>query len=137
VQRQRRDFHHETAFSLLRANDTIYRDDVRVDNLVRHRPLSTSISDAGWAQFRTIREGTAADAGRRVVAVPPAHTSQDCSGCGTRIPKRLSVRTHVCTNCGLVLDRDENAAKNMQWAGQALWGLVAVAAGMNRESAGL
>ncbi|HEV8190120.1 MAG TPA: transposase, partial [Ktedonobacterales bacterium] len=59
-------------------------------------------------------------AGRRVVALPPAYTSQECSGCGERVPKSLSVRTHACPSCGLVLDRDENAARNIQWAGQAL-----------------
>ena len=123
--RQRADFHHKTALHLLRQYDTIYLEDVRVANLVRNHHLAKSISDAGWAQFRTILEAKAACAGRRVVAVPPASTSQDCSGCGARIPKSLSVRTHVCTSCGLVLDRDENAARNIQWAGQALRGVVA------------
>jgi transposase len=84
-----------------------------------------SISDAGWAQFRAILEGKAVYAGRRVVAVPPAYTSQDCSGCGERVEKSLSVRTHICPSCGLVLDRDENAARNIQGAGQALRGVVA------------
>ncbi|MGZ3667176.1 MAG: hypothetical protein ACXWQR_14235 [Ktedonobacterales bacterium] len=37
------------------------------------------------------------------LAVPPASTLQDCSGCGMRIPKSLSVRTHVCTSCGLLM----------------------------------
>jgi putative transposase len=137
VQRQRADFHHKTALHLLREHDTIYLEDLRVANLVRNRHLAKSISDASWAAFRTILEAKAACAGRRVVAVPPAFTSQDCSGCGERVPKSLSVRTHVCTNCGLVMDRDENAARNIQWAGQALRGLAAVAAGMNRESVGL
>jgi putative transposase len=59
-----------------------------------------------------------------VLAVPPAFTSQDCSGCGERVPKSLSVRTHVCPACGLVLDRDENAAKNILRAGQAHRGAV-------------
>jgi putative transposase len=58
-------------------------------------------------------------AGRRVVAVPAQYTSQDCNGCGERVPKSLSVRTYVCTSCGLVLDRGENAARNIQGAGQA------------------
>jgi putative transposase len=124
VKRQRMDFHHKTALKLLRDYDTIYLEDLRVANMVRNRHLAKSISDAGWAQFRSILEAKAACAGRRVVAVPPAYTSQDCSGCGTRIPKALSVRTHVCTSCGLVLDRDENAARNIQWAGQALRGLA-------------
>jgi len=137
VKRQRADFHHKTALALLRQYDTIYLEDLRVATMVRNHHLAKSISDAGWAQFRAILEAKAACAGRRVVAVPPAYTSQDCSGCGARIPKSLSVRTHVCTNCGLVLERDENAARNIQWAGQALRGLAAVAAGTNRASVGL
>ena len=137
VQRQRQDFHHKTALHLLREHDTIYLEDLRVANMVRNPHLAKSISDAGWAAFRTILEAKAACAGRRVVAVPPAYTTQDCSGCGTRIPKSLSVRTHVCRSCGLVLDRDENAARNIQWAGQALRGLAGIPAGMNRESVGL
>ncbi len=137
VKRQRQDFHHKTALNLLRQYEAIYLEDLQVANMVRNHHLAKSISDAGWSQFRSILEGKAVYAGRRVIAVPPAYTSQDCSGCGTRIPKSLSVRTHVCTSCGLVLDGDENAARNIQWAGQALRGLVAVAAGLNRESIGL
>jgi putative transposase len=119
VQRARQDFHHKTALSLVCQYDTIYLEDVQVANLVHNTRLAKSISDAGWAQFRAILEGKAVYAGRRVIAVPPAYTSQDCSGCGVRVPKSLSVRTHVCTSCGLVLDRDENAALNILRAGQA------------------
>ncbi len=125
VKRQRADFHHKTALHLVRDYDTIYLEDLRVANLVRNHHLAKSISDAGWARFRVILEATAACAGRRVVAVPPASTSQDCSLCGERVPKSLSVRTHVCTSCGLLLDRDENAARTIPWAGQALRGVVA------------
>jgi putative transposase len=125
VKRQRTDFHHKTALALLQANDTIYLEDLRVANLVRNRHLATSISDAGWAQFRAILDAKAVCAGRRVIAVPPAYTSQECSGCGERVPKSLSVRTHICPSCRLVLDRDHNAALNIQRAGQALRGVVA------------
>ena len=137
MQRQRADFHHKTALALLRAYDTIYLEDLQVATLLRNRHLATSIADAGWARFRAILEAKAACAGRRVVAVPPAYTAQDCSGCGARVPKALSVRTHICTSCGRVLDRDEHAARNIQWAGQALGGLVALAAGVNRASPAL
>jgi putative transposase len=62
----------------------------------------------------------AACAGRRVIAIPPSYTSQECGGCRKRVFKTLSVRTHVCPFCGLVLGRDENAAKNkILRAGQA------------------
>ena len=109
VRRQRTDFQHKTALALLRTYDTLDREDLRVANLVRNRHLAKSISDAGWAAFRAILAGKAAYAGRRVVAVPPAFTSQDCRGCGERMPKRLSVRTHICTSCGRIVARDEHA----------------------------
>jgi putative transposase len=131
VRRQRRDFHHKTALWLVRQYDTISLEDLRVANLVRNHRLSKSISDAGWAQFRTALEYKAACAGKQVVAVPPQYTTQDCSQCGTRVQKSLSVRTHVCPSCGLVLDRDENAARNILRAGQARQGAVGPPAVMN------
>src|SRR5262249_720428 len=79
--------------------------------------LARRSSAAGGAAFRTLREGQAAAAGRRVVAVPPAFPSQQGSGCGERVPKRRSVRTPVGPHCRLVLDRDENAASTLVPAG--------------------
>ena len=94
--------------------------------MVRNPHLAKSISDAGWAAFRTILTSTAAYAGTWVIAVPAQYTSQDCSGvlpdgsrCTQRVAKSLSARTHVCPCCGLVLDRDENAAFNILRSGQA------------------
>jgi putative transposase len=46
-------------------------------------------------------------------AVEPAFMSQDCSACGTRVKKSLATRIHLCSCCGLVLDRDHNAALNI------------------------
>jgi IS605 OrfB family transposase len=156
VQRQRTDFQHKTALALVRQYDTIYVEAIQPANLSR-RPapisdgnggylhngasrkagLNTSIHDAGWGHFLSLLAYKAACAGKRVEAVNPAYTSQDCSGCGARIHKSLSVRTHVCTNCGLVLDRDENAAKNILWRGQCLRGVAGMPAAMNREPAAL
>jgi putative transposase len=126
VQRQRRDFHHKTALALLRHYDVVYLEDMRVANMVRNHHLAKRISDAAWRQFRSILEAKAACAGRPVIAVPPAYTTQNCSGvlpdgsrCTQRVAKSLSVRTHICPSCGLVLDRDENAAENVRRAGQA------------------
>ncbi len=50
--------------------------------------------------------------GKITVAVPPQYTSVNCSECGTKVTKTLSTRTHKC-KCGCVLDRDENAARNI------------------------
>jgi putative transposase len=137
VKRQRQDFHHKVALRVVQANDTIYHEDLQTANLVRNHHLAKSISDAGWSAFLSILSAKAAWVGRTVVAVPPAYTSQACSGCGVIVSKGLSVRWHSCPDCGTSLHRDHNAAKNRARAGLALRGGVAVAASENRESAGL
>jgi putative transposase len=137
VRRQRQDFHHKTALALVQQNDTIYHEDLRTANMLKNHRLAKSISDAAWSQFLSILSYKAACAGRSVVAVPPAYTSQTCSGCGVLVHKGLSVRWHSCPDCGTSLHRDHNAAKNIERAGQALRGGVAVAASENRASAGL
>jgi putative transposase len=131
VRRQRQDFHHETALALVRANDTIYHEHLQVRNMVRNHHLAKSISDAGWSAFLSILAYKAACAGRRVVAVPPAYTSQRCSGCGVMVLKGLSVRWHSCPDCGTSLHRDHNAARNIERAGQVRQGGVALAASEN------
>jgi putative transposase len=77
--------------------------------------LNKSILDAGWATFTHMVSVKAASAGHTtVVFVNPHNTSQICSGCKRKGPhKDLSERTHVCVHCGLVLDRDVNAAVNI------------------------
>jgi putative transposase len=137
VRRQRQDFHHKTALRLVRENDTIYHEDLQTANMVRNHHLAKSISDAGWTAFLSILSYKAACAGRRVVAVPPAYTSQTCSGCGVLVSKGLSVRWHSCPDCGTSLHRDHNAAKNIERFGQNLRGGAALVASENRESIGL
>jgi putative transposase len=156
VRRQRADFHHKTALMLVRLYDVVFYEAIQPANLSR-RPapvpdgnggflhngaarkagLNKSIHDAGWGLFLSLLTFKAAWAGKRVEAVNPAYTSQDCSGCGERIQKSLSVRTHVCTTCGLVMDRDENAARIIQWRGQRLRGVAGMPAALNREPVGL
>jgi putative transposase len=124
VKRQRQDFHHKSALALVRANDVIYHEDLQVRNMVRNHHRAKSISDAGWSAFLAILSFKAANAGRAVVAVNPAFTSQMRSGCGGIVSKGLSARWHSCPECGTSLHRDHNAAKNIQWRGQRLRGLA-------------
>ena len=79
--------------------------------------LNKSILDASWSLFATLLTTKAESAGRLVVAVNRAYTSQACSGCGNIVKKTLAIRTHRCLSCGLVLDRDTNAAVNIMSAG--------------------
>ena len=113
VKRQRADFHHKAALRLVQQNDAIYHEDLQTANMVRKHHLAKSISDAGWSRFLTILSCKAVEAGKTVVAVPAAYTSQACSGCGVLVHKALSVRWHSCPECGTSLHRDHNAARNI------------------------
>ena len=113
VQRQREDFARKTANTLVSSHDLIAYEHLQIPNMVKNRKLAKSIHDAAWGRFLGWVKAYAVMHGIEVVAVPPHYTSQDCSGCGERVQKTLSTRTHVCSKCGLVLDRDENAAINI------------------------
>jgi putative transposase len=125
VKRQRTDFQHKAALALVREYDAMYHEDLQVANMLKNHHLAKSIADAGWSAFLSILAAKAAYAGRRVVAVPPAYTSQTCSGCGAVVKKGLSVRWHACPDCGTSLHRDHNAAKNIERLGQSRQGEVA------------
>ncbi len=111
VQRQREDFARKTASALVTSHDLIAYEDLQIRNMVRNRHLSKSINDASWGKFLGWVKYYAALHQIVLIAVAPHFTSQDCSCCGTRVKKSLSVRTHICLNCGLMLDRDANAAQ--------------------------
>jgi putative transposase len=127
VSRQREDFARKQANALVSSSDFLAYEDLQIRNMVRNRHLSKSISDAGWGTFLQWVKYYGTMHQIPVIAVPPQFTSQDCSACGTRIKKSLSVRTHICPACGLVLDRDENAALNILHAGLTILFLMAVA----------
>ena len=123
VRRVRLDFHHKTALDLVRRFDSISVEKLNVKGLAQMR-LAKQVHDAGWSQFATILAGKAESAGREFFAVDPRGTSQECSGCGAMVRKSLGVRVHYCPECGLVEDRDINAAKNVQRRGHRLRGGV-------------
>ncbi|MCL1465244.1 RNA-guided endonuclease InsQ/TnpB family protein [Argonema galeatum] len=112
ISRQRKDFHYNIVHKLVKAYDLIAVEELNIRGLARTK-LAKSILDAGWGQFITILETVAVKCGIRVVKVNPHGTSQDCSNCGAKVPKTLSIRTHSCPKCRCVLDRDENAAINI------------------------
>ena len=136
VQRHRQDFHHKTALELVRANDVMYHEDLQTANLLTNHHLAKSIQEAGWRAFVSILAFKAVCAGKWVVAVPPAYTSQRCSGCAVVVSTGLSVRWHACPDCGTSLQRDHNAARNIERLGQSRRGGVGVPASENRSIRG-
>jgi putative transposase len=112
IANQRKDTAHKLSRQLADTYSLIAVEDLNILGLAKSN-LSKSVLDAGWAQLLQFTTYKAESAGSRVVAVDPRGTSQFCSRCGCRVQKNLSVRVHRCSECGLVLDRDENAALNI------------------------
>lgn len=120
VKRTRCDFAHKISRQIISKYGFIAVEDLSIKNMVQNHCLAKSISDAGWGQFIRILSAKAAEAGREFVLVNPNGTSQMCSGCGVVISKSLSDHVHTCPSCGLVLDRDVNAALNILRLGRSL-----------------
>jgi putative transposase len=113
IANRRHDFCHQTARHLVNRFGLIAVEKLNVKGMVQNAGLAKSIADAAWSLFRRVLSEKAASAGRQMVEVNPAYTSQDCSGCGYRARKKLCERWHFCPMCGLSLDRDTNAAVNI------------------------
>jgi putative transposase len=113
IRNQRADFAHKTSRKLIDSFDSIIFEDLQIKNMIQNHHLSKSIFDAGWNQLMNFTKSKAECAGKVVEFVNARNTSQNCSSCGNPVPKSLSIRTHSCPFCGLVLDRDHNAAINI------------------------
>ncbi|AOY79478.1 transposase [Moorena producens JHB] len=108
----RKDFHFKTAKVLLDRHDLVAHEKLNIKGLARTR-LAKSVLDAGWGQFLSILSTKALNAGLIAKAVNPRNTSQNCSNCGQKVPKKLKDRVHSCPHCGYTADRDVNAAINV------------------------
>ena len=108
----RRDFHHKASRALVDTYSLIAVESLNIKGLARSH-VAKSMHDAGWAQFLFFLSYKAENAGAQVVQVDARHTSQVCSGCGCLVAKSLGIRWHDCPECGLSLQRDLNAARNV------------------------
>ncbi len=113
VANQRQDFLHKLARDLVDNHEGLAFESLNIRGMVRNRHLAKSILDASWGTLARLVEYKAESAGKPFILVSPQYTSQDCSECGRRVPKTLAERTHRCPSCGIVLDRDLNAAINI------------------------
>lgn len=112
---------HQETTRLVRENQVIVVEDLAVSGLARTH-LAKSVYDASWGTFRRLLTEKATRCGRELVVIDRwLPTSKTCSGCGaSKDSMPLSVRVFECVACGLVLDRDVNAARNILAAGRKL-----------------
>lgn len=130
ITNQRKDFLHKVANDYINRYAVISIEDLNISGMVKNRHLSKSIADASWGMFFGMLSRKAEEAGRTVIKVNPGGTSQVCSRCGEKVPKKLSVRVHDCPFCGLILDRDENASRNILALGQGVQASTLALAGV-------
>lgn len=127
---RRRNFAHQESRKLVNEYQFIVFENLDIQDMQvsGNKTISRGIADVAWGQFVQFTVYKAANAGRTVVLVNPRGTTQTCSGCGSIVPKDLSVRVHDCPNCGLRLDRDHNAALNILARGLSSIGIQSVEA---------
>ena len=119
ITHRRHNFVHQLSRRLVNTYALIIFEALRIQNMLQNHALAKSIADAAWGQLIQCSTYKAENAGGAVKQINPAHTSQDCSGCGARQIMTLRDRVYVCLVCGVVRDRDHNASLNIQARGLA------------------
>ncbi len=122
VKNQRNDFLHKVANQYIAQYGVIFIEDLNIKGMVRNHHLSKSIADSSWGKFFELLSYKAEEAGREVIRIPRFEpSSKTCSECGAINQElKLNDRQWVCQFCGVLHDRDYNAAKNIVRVGQTL-----------------
>jgi putative transposase len=116
IANKRKNFLHNLSTEYCRRYDLIFVERLRIQNMNKNHCLARHIMDSSWSMFKQMLEYKA----NRLVEVNSHNTSVKCSRCGNPVPKTLAVRLHECPRCGIVLDRDYNAASNILQDGMTL-----------------
>ena len=117
IARKRKEHRIKVARSLIDGIGHIAVERLGIKNMLKNSRLSRSINDAGWHRLKLEIRHQCNKAGVEFQEVNPRGTTQECSGCGNRVPKDLSVEWHNCPHCGCSLDRDHNSAINIRRRG--------------------
>jgi putative transposase len=117
IRNKRTNFAHQQSRKLVNRYGLVAVEDLSVNRMNKNRCLVKSIADAAWTDLIEKLSYKAEWAGREFVKVSPAYTTQDCSCCGHRQVMPLDKRVYDCRTCGLSLDRDTNAARNIKRLG--------------------
>jgi len=113
IRNQRLDFLHNASTSVI-AKHSVVLEDLDVQGMMKNHCLSKAISDAGWFEFRRQLEYKVQWKGKVCITIERSEpTSKRCSSCGNIQDMPLGKTTYSCPVCGMTLDRDLNAARNI------------------------
>lgn len=115
ISNKRTDFTEKLSLKLVKDYTFIAFENLQIDEMVEAADCycEKHIMDASWRKLMDRTKCKAEEAGTTVVFVDPRNTSQRCSQCGKIVKKSRSETVHKCNICGLIMDRDLNAAKNI------------------------
>lgn len=114
VTNQSNDFAHKLSDKLVNSGYTSFAvEDLHIQNMVKNHRLAQSIQNASWNRFINMLSYKAESAGMKVIKVDARNTSKECSSCGNIQEMPLSERTYICNRCGMTMDRDVNASRNI------------------------
>jgi putative transposase len=116
ITRCREDFLHKLSRKLVDENQVICVENLAVKNMVKNHNLAKSISDAGWGQFCTMLKYKSEWEGKTYIEVDRFYpSSKTCNSCLNRVDSlSLDIRNWQCPKCGVLHDRDINAARNIR-----------------------
>jgi putative transposase len=137
VANKRNDFLHSITTGLINDFDTIYLEDLNVNGMLQNHKLAQAISDVSWAKFGQMLVYKADWYGKRVSFIDRfAPSSKECHCCGWKNDTlTLKDRIFKCPSCGMIIDRDLNAAKNIKAFGVASAIRTQSGESMNRDEA--
>ena len=116
VERRRNDYNHKLSRSLVNDYDILCLEDIKVKGMIEgsnKHAVNRRWADLAISDLKSKIIYKAENAGKIVILVEPAYTTQTCSQCGNVAKQELDQRTYQCSKCGMELDRDENAATNI------------------------
>lgn len=119
IRNKRHNFLHNLSSYYAKNNDVVFVERLQKMNMVKNHRLARSILDSSWGTFERML-----DYKTILIEVPAKNTTICCSGCNNAVPKSLDIRIHSCHICGLILDRDHNAAINILNRGLKIFGFV-------------